>query len=132
LKMRIAYFVVGTLAIAALSGCVSVTAEQLLASQRPAPSAVRTAIVQAARDFVYDPYSIRDAEISNLMDADPGRGLQVVCVKSNAKNLMGGYTGRTTTSVRLMNGKPVSALENAAVCQSAGLRYGPFPELESL
>ncbi|WP_322883103.1 hypothetical protein U8C37_06680 [Sinorhizobium medicae] len=116
----------------ALSGCV--TQEQfdkVMASQRPPSAAEKAAIVSAARDYFVDPYSIRDAEISNVVRLND-QGLEAVCVKANAKNRMGGYTGRTATSVRLLKGKPMSTLENAPACAMPQMRYRPFPELENL
>lgn len=117
---------------ASLSACV--TQEQMnkiYASQRPATAAEKAAIVSAARDYLVDPYSVRDAEISDVVTlADTG--LEAVCVKANAKNRMGGYTGRSATSVRLLKGKPVSTLENAPSCVMPQMRYRPFPELENL
>ena len=115
-----------------LTGCV--TQEQVdsvLATQRPPSAPVRQAIVKAARDYLIDPYSVRDAEISALMDA-PGGKLQFVCVKANAKNRMGAYTGRSTLSVRLVGVTPVSTNENAAACMAPLLKWYPFPELENL
>jgi hypothetical protein len=117
---------------AALSGCV--TQEQfdkVLASQRPVTAAEKAAIVSAAKDYFVDPYSIRGAEISNVVKITD-TGLEAVCVKANAKNRMGGYTGRHVTSVRLQNGKPIGTLENAPACSSPQMRYSPFPELENL
>lgn len=102
-----------------------------MASQRPPSAAEKAAIVSAARDYFVDPYSIRDAEISNVVRLND-QGLEAVCVKANAKNRMGGYTGRTATSVRLLKGKPMSTLENAPACAMPQMRYRPFPELENL
>lgn len=116
----------------ALSGCVTQEqVDKVYASQRPVTAAEKAAIVNGARDYLVDPYSVRDAEISNVVMLG-NTGLEAVCVKANAKNLMGGYTGRAATSVRLSKGKPVSALENASACSDPRLRYQRFPELENL
>ena len=117
---------------AGLSGCV--TQEQMdavYASQRPPTEAEKAVIVNAARDQYFDPYSIRDAEISGVVRLND-QGLEAVCVKANAKNRMGAYTGRTATSMRLMNGKLVGMLENAPACASPQMQYRPFAELENL
>ncbi len=116
----------------ALSGCV--TQDQMnkvFSSQRPITAGEKAAIVSAARDYFVDPYSIRDAEISDVVRLND-QGLEAVCVKANSKNRMGGYVGRTATSVRLLNGKPVSTLQNAPSCVAPQMRYRPFPELENL
>lgn len=121
-----------TVAGLAMTGCV--TQEQfdkVMASQRPPSAAEKAAIVKAARDYFIDPYSIRDSEISSVVRLND-QGLEAVCVKANAKNRLGGYTGRTATSVRLLKGRPVSTLENAPACAMPQMRYQPFPELENL
>ena len=119
-------------AAAAVSGCVSQQqVDKVLATQRPPTAAEKAAIVNAARDYLVDPYSVRDAEISNVVTLND-KGLKAVCVKANAKNRMGGYVGRTTVSVRLLNGKPVSTWENAPACLNANMSYRRFPELENL
>ncbi|MFK4256443.1 hypothetical protein [Agrobacterium tumefaciens] len=128
MKRLISVAVVGMV----LAGCV--TQEQMnkvFASQRPITAGEKAAIVSAARDYFVDPYSVRDAEISDVVKLND-QGLEAVCVKANSKNRMGGYVGRTATSVRLLNGKPVDTLENAPSCVAPQMRYRPFPELENL
>jgi hypothetical protein len=128
MKIRPHLFII----VALLSGCVTQEqVDKVFASQRPVSAAEKAAIVSAARDYFVDPYSIRDAEISNVVRLND-QGLEAVCVKANAKNRMGGYTGRSATSVRLVNGKPVSTLDNAPACVSPQLKYTRFPELENL
>jgi hypothetical protein len=81
----------------ALTGCV--TAEQNRQSiehpRAPSQSEI-SGILSAARDFLYDPYSVRDAEISTVADTKGLDGVttSMVCVKFNSKNALGGYTGR--------------------------------------
>lgn len=100
-----------------------------MASQRPPSAVIKQAIVKDARDYLIDPYSVRDAEISSVMDATPDGKLQFVCAKANARNAMGGYTGRTTISVRLVGSNPVSTNPNALACGMPLLRWYPFKEL---
>src|SRR5690606_2299539 len=101
-------FVILCMAAFLLSGCISPQQmERILASQRPPSPEIRQAIAKAARDFLLDPFSVRDAEISGVMDL-PGGKLQVVCVKENARNAFGAYAGRNTFSVRLEGARPVS------------------------
>lgn len=113
----------------ALAGCVSAP-EEMFAYQTPPSAALKAQIVSAAKDYLFDPFSVRDAEISSVMPLDKKRGLSVVCVKANARNQMGGYTGRQATSVRLMNGRIVNAIPNAPGCNDQRIDYHPFPELE--
>ncbi|TPW26399.1 hypothetical protein [Pararhizobium mangrovi] len=124
--------VVFVLLALAVSGCV--TQEQvnaLMETQRPPSAQQKSVIVNAARNYAYDPYSIRDAEISDVMTLN-NKGLKAVCIKANAKNQLGGYTGRTATSVQLLDGQAVSPTPNDPACSYPQLRYHPFPELENL
>ncbi|HZG31600.1 MAG TPA: hypothetical protein VE079_24390 [Ensifer sp.] len=115
-----------------LTACVSPeNVDKVMASQRAPSAAIKQAIVNGARDYLIDPYSVRDAEISGVMDTPDGK-MQFVCVKANAKNAMGGYTGRSTISVRLVGTRPVSTNQNAAACAMPLLRWYPFRELENL
>ena len=118
---------------AALGGCVAASEvmDKLMASQEPPSPAIRKAIVNAARDYLADPYSIRDVEISSVMVAGD-TGLHVVCVKFNAKNQVGGYVGRTATAVRLQGLQPVDTTENAPGCSEPRLKYYSFPESDVL
>ena len=117
----------------ALSGCVTQQdVDRAMASQRPPSAAIKANITRDARDYLLDPYSVRDAEISSVMDATPDGKLQFVCVKANAKNAIGAYTGRSTISVRLVGSSPVSTNPNAVACGMPLLRWYPFKELENL
>ncbi len=105
--------------------------KEVMATQRPPTAAEKAAIVQAAKDYLVDPYSVRDAEISNVVRLSD-QGLEALCVKANAKNRMGGYVGRRATSVRMLHGKPIGTLDDAPACDLPQLQYHPFPELEAL
>ena len=121
------------LIIVLLSGCVS--QEQITnmnqAAAPPSPQLKQT-ILQAARNYLKDPYSIRDAEISGEITLNKQQSITAVCVRYNAKNSYGGYAGRSTTSVRLNNGQPVASYENQPACNHPALRYYPFPEVKQL
>ncbi|TAW88373.1 hypothetical protein ELI13_06360 [Rhizobium ruizarguesonis] len=118
--------------VAVVSGCVS--AEQLdkiYGSQTTPTAAERAAAVAYIKTTFYDPYSIRDASISNaltLLDT----GYRSICVRFNAKNRMGGYVGMTSTSLRFQGAAVVSSLQDAPGCNTARLTYSSFPELENL
>ncbi|MHC1547259.1 hypothetical protein [Phyllobacterium sp. K27] len=49
------------------------------------------AVARGIRGSFYDPYSIRDAEISKWLNNNTGR---FICVRANAKNRMGAYSGK--------------------------------------
>lgn len=72
-----------------LTSCQTAVPQSVSDSQRAPSKAVRVAIVQAARDVAFDPYSIRDAEISHVVLLNSGAGIEAVCVKANAKNQLG-------------------------------------------
>lgn len=115
-----------------LAGCQSSAELQTSIEQgRPAPASVKAAIVNDTRSFLVDPYSIRDAEIS-YMQLNARSGLNWVCVKANAKNRMGGYTGRQAIEVVVRNGKLVGNMPNSPACNLPTLRWQRFPELEAL
>lgn len=105
------------------------SASDILKTQVPPSARTKAAIVNAARDYWVDPYSIRDAQISSVLTLDAKKGLQAVCVKANAKNRMGAYAGRKPVSIRLLKGTPVSTNEGARGCSLPKLRYYAFPEL---
>lgn len=112
--------------------CGWTSKQDILKSQVPPSAKLKATLVNAARDFFVDPYSVRDAQVSSLMIIDAKKGLQAVCVRANAKNRMGAYAGRTAVSVKLKKGIPVSTRDKAPGCYLQGLRYYPFPELEAL
>lgn len=121
-----------TMTCGLLASCQTLVPQSLADSQRPPNWALRAAIVQAARNVVFDPYSIRDAEVSSVVLLNPRAGIQAVCVKANAKNQFGGYTGRQATGISIRNGMILGATPGDPRCLDPRLRYHPFPELENL
>jgi hypothetical protein len=128
MKMMIAIAAVAL----AVSGCQTSVPDSVAASQRPPSAALKKVIVNAARNVVFDPYSIRDAEISDVVLLNPASGIQAVCVKANAKNQFGGYTGRQATGISIRNGVLLGATMGEPRCLDPRLRYRPFRELENL
>ncbi|QDM32697.1 hypothetical protein FNL55_16075 [Tardiphaga sp. vice352] len=120
-----------------LSGCAVREANlRRFEDQRPLTPQQRAMMVSEVRAKFFDPYSIRDAQISN---ASPGADMNMnisytVCVRANAKNPMGAYTGRTATMYHLTGDGQISKAEEDAwgFCDLAQLRYEPFPEIENL
>jgi hypothetical protein len=118
----------------ALSGCQTaafgIKTNEILAAQRPATVAEVNGVVEAMRQHLYDPYSVRDAEISNVVSL---HGTPTLCVKANSKNRMGGYVGRQTVMVYLHNNRPFAV--NTDVFAQSGcnqLKYRRFGEVERL
>lgn len=117
--------------LAALASCQTpeqINTDLAATTAQPPPVSIRVGVANAARDFLVDPYSVRDAEISGLL---PGSG-SAVCVKFNAKNQVGGYTGREVGYVPLRDGKPVNYFRNWALCRMPGVVWHPFPEANAL
>lgn len=118
--------------VVVVAGCQSAEEVQLsLEGAKPAPASVKAQIVRDARDFLVDPYSIRDAEISYMQLNTPS-GVHWLCVKANAKNQMGGYVGRQSIEVDVKNGVLVGNVPHSAACNLPTLRWQSFPELEAL
>lgn len=86
-----------------LAGCQNFEANRTMYERdRPASDTEVAAIVSGARDFLFDPYSVRDAEISRVVTASTSFGpASIVCVRANAKNRYGAYTGRQTYAINL-------------------------------
>lgn len=125
---------IGAVIAAAVAGCVPPPEyhERLIAESRPPTRAERAQIIEYVRNTYKDPYSIKDAEISNYVVGDNGQG---VCVWANAKNSYGAYTGRKLTSFWFGDGKLTGSLEGDFGChrmQALGIPFRPFPELERL
>ena len=98
------------------------------------PPNYRDVIAEHVKKTYFDPYSIRDASISNPVDTTSIFGpVTNVCVKANAKNRMGGYIGIRATGYVFQSGKILNVLENemiAGQCESRS--YDPFYEIDSV
>ena len=87
------------------------------------------------RSTLFDPYSVRDSEIAtpklkgSFVLTDPSEGW-TVCVRANAKNRMGAYTGRRETVLLIRGDVVVSSTEGPAPYYCGEAQYEPFPELE--
>lgn len=120
-----------------LSGCVSTP--QPTAETGPFPTRYREMAKEYLRRNLFDPYSVRDAEIAEpkimtsfyLLDPAPA---WTICVRLNAKNRMGAYTGITEDTL-LVRGDRVTISGNEltrpsptlGICRDA--KWAPFPEL---
>ena len=73
-----------------------------------------------------DPYSIRDSQI-----APPFRNNKAffdswtICIRNNAKNKFGGYTGLRATDLLVQHGQIVQ--EDSVPSDCRGARYESFP-----
>ncbi len=119
----------------ALTGCATAQHTDV------APINWRHQTVEAVKGSFKDPYSIRDASVTApiyqpaIFDGVtplPNAGY-VVCVKANAKNSFGAYTGPQIEGYLFQNGRvafviPPGQLSNGYLC---GGQFTPFPEIES-
>lgn len=125
--------IIALVALGSLSACTTPPPEDysgaIAASVPPSPT-LKAKIVRDARTFLADPYSVRDAGISNV--ATFNNGSQGVCVRANAKNKMGGYTGRKNLAVIIRNGVLVGNIPNHRLCARPDVPWNDFPELEAL
>jgi hypothetical protein len=122
------------IALCPLGGCVT-TMER---STTPVSANMRSAIVEAVRNTWRDPYSIRDAEISQAIQPQGYTGARrAVCIRVNARNGFGGYTGRQiscfafdgTNIVGTTSGLPVNM---ATSDENNLLNWRPFLEVERI
>ncbi|CAN7673815.1 hypothetical protein LJR030_002969 [Rhizobium sp. LjRoot30] len=102
-----------------------------LTKQRPATAAEKAAIIEGARRVLKDPYSIMDAEISYFIPAG-STTTGNICIKGNAKNSFGAYTGRKDWFLDMSNNVIRYAWEGHPSCDLPGIRYQPFPEIYKL
>ena len=118
------------LAAPLLAACQTVAS----APSEPLPTNYRQMIVEKAKEAYFDPYSIRDASISQpLAGVSLAGAIQTVCVKANANNRFGAYTGIKASTFVFKGGVITAAMEDPGGYQCEGsspARYTPFPELE--
>ena len=126
-------------ALPLLLGCAAQTNIQIT---EPPPPDYREIVARHIRENFFDPYSIRDARIAapkagqlSRSDAIAVEQGWVVCVRANAKNRVGGYTG-LKTSAYLIRGKSVitshSGDQHYEVRTScADVTYEDFKEIDA-
>lgn len=114
-----------------LASCAgSDTYSDAIANSQPASAALRAQIIAGAKALVYDPASIRKAEISNV--ATLPDGVQGVCVRADSKNVDGRYMGVRSMGIPIRNGKVVGGSLDHPICNRRDVNWQPFPELEAL
>ena len=57
-------------------------------------------------------------------------GKSAVCLRANAKNRLGAYTGLSSTGLQMTNNVVTAAFQDSPECNDGRLKYVPFPELE--
>lgn len=135
--IRPSVFALCLAALAAVTGCGGGTNSDFrLATDRSGeqivPANYRADIANFLKTYLNDPRGIREAAItqpqSRSMD---GRQRYVVCVRYNARNAVGGYSGASDRLAIFYEGRFDQLMERAGdFCRDAV--YAPFPELERL
>ena len=134
-------FLVACLTLAVLAGCASL--DQPNESLGPFPDDYKTTVREHVLRSFFDPYSIRDASISEPVWSRKGEpNGWLVCLEANAKNRMGGYTGLSRTAYYVRIGGHLVGSETGDygnyICTGrtlTGMRtltFSPWPELEQL
>lgn len=111
--------------LALLAGCQT----DQRATEAPPPTDTRPRILAAKNQLWKDPDSIKNASISGLR-----RHLGMmwhVCVRANAKNAFGGYTGEKDMVIAIYDNpyQPPAALMSEAPPNYCPEPFEPFPEL---
>lgn len=81
------------------------------------------------KENYFDPYSMRDVEISKPEKGHMGlNNGYILCVKMNAKNRNGGYTGMSRTGYLIRNDVVIMNETNSLYCDRA--TFTKWPEME--
>ena len=128
--------IAATLAVAVLFGCAPL--DEFNSDVGSLPQDYKRTIKLHVLQNFFDPYSIRNASISNPVLPRSGWYADgwLVCLEVNAKNRMGGYTGlsRTAYFLRLGQGvvRVVESEDGEYYCSDNRIVFSPWPELERL
>ena len=125
----------------AVSGCV--TTDAPAPADDPFPANYRALVAAHKADIFKDPDSVKDASVSAPKRASgpylsPAGFLTpwIVCVRANAKNSFGGYTGKQLMAVLISKNSVVETKSGLHQGVDTGMmwcqdhqNYEPFPEL---
>jgi hypothetical protein len=123
-----------------LASCLDPQTVPLSEINAPPPIGYRATAIEYVKTTFVDPYSVRDASISQPFPIRGGLTGQTtvwyVCIKANAKNRMGGYTGLSETplvfegnTINKSNSEVIREyIPGSTLCKPA--KYEPFPEIE--
>ncbi len=117
---------------AALGGCQTTKGPDGQALAAQIPSNYRAQIAAHLKKTLKDPYSVRDAEISEpttiFVGLVNGGSAPGACIRLNSKNSFGAYTGLQTFTVVMKNGEITGVREPVFdTCRS--VTWSPFPEI---
>jgi hypothetical protein len=95
------------------------------------PANVKPDILEMLHGSLEDPTNIRDAAISEpVLKQVAGSTRYVVCMRFNARDARGQYTGRNLAAV-YFSGR-ITQIIRSTDEQCGGVAYQPFPELQKL
>ncbi len=96
------------------------------------PASYRSDILSTVHRMLDDPTGIRDASIAEPALVQTGVETRyIVCLRYNAKNSEGGYSGLKDRAAYFYSGQ-LNAIVDASREQCGKAAYQPFPELEKL
>src|SRR5262249_55271923 len=111
--------------VAVLTAAITTAGCQTASDQQPStggppPANYRAVAADHLRKSLFDPYSVRDAQIAAPKQA-AGPSLNsdgfytpwVICVRANAKNRFGAYTGPQHTALAVKGGQVVNSWDEA-------------------
>lgn len=119
--------------VSALTGCQTAPAPAAVSGRTdpgPYPSNLSQIMSQYVRTSFFDPYSIADTALSvpqagTLPYSAKGSGW-IVCLRSNAKNRMGGYTGLKESAYLIQDGSVVDGLGEYSSQICSGKAFSPW------
>lgn len=118
------------LLLLAIGGCAS--GGRVSEADNPLPVNYRADLLAFLRTYLNDPTHVREAALSApALRAVGGEMRYVACVRYNARDTLGKYSGTKDRMAVYYRGRFDTLVEGAAgPCKDAA--YAPFPELERL
>lgn len=117
---------------------LSTAAQAQPARRPPAPVMLsdKQKVLDWARSTLADPYSLRSTGISEPFGTPDGT-TGMFCIRFNARNVLGGYTGIETmgfvwTDTGLRPGIYGLGGVTNLTCERPGIMWRPFPELSQI
>ena len=145
-RVKMRGFTVGLVAVAGLSACTSSQSDGGPGESGigPYPTEYRAIVRDYLRKALFDPYTVRDAQISKPKQGDlyiegtlgVHKAGWLVCFRSNSKNRIGAYTGQSDMAILIRDGRALTSTSDPTHSNymikkdCADERYEPFPEIE--
>lgn len=103
-------------------------------SAQPFPANYKAELLAFLRTYLNDPTNVREAQISEPVQRDiAGSRRYYVCVRYNARDSSGQYTGASDRAAFYLDGRFDRLIERSQeYCPAQGASYAAFPELERM